>query len=185
MLHFLPEWYVIHYDRSAAILQYAAAGILGGVTQFVQHAEGAAYIKGLETDTKLRSTTTTSIVRMLEGKTAASILATLDDQIRTGCTTFYTCPPSTPALGTSWLGTPADAPGDESPTALLDGVRKIVRKSLLAVLPPRRSYVMVVHRALRYLCGLCGLCGLKTFPFSSSGASSGHGGHSGGGDGGG
>jgi hypothetical protein len=84
-----------------------------------------------------------------------------------------------PALVTLWLGSPANATGVKLPTTLPDGVSGTVPKSLFAVLPPRHSYVMVVHRALRCLYGL------ETLPFSSSGASSGHGGHGGGGDGGG
>jgi hypothetical protein len=54
MLHFLVERYITHYGWFAALLQYVAAGLLGDVTQYAQHAEEAMCSKGLETDTKLR-----------------------------------------------------------------------------------------------------------------------------------
>jgi hypothetical protein len=53
MLYLLPEWYIMHYGWSAAVLQYAAAGLLKDVAQYAQHAKRAVYMKGLETDLRL------------------------------------------------------------------------------------------------------------------------------------
>jgi hypothetical protein len=53
-LHYLPEWYITRYGWFAALLQYVAAGLLGDVAPYIKHAEEAVYIKGLETDSKLR-----------------------------------------------------------------------------------------------------------------------------------
>jgi hypothetical protein len=52
-LHFLPEWHITHYGWFAALLQYVAAGLLGDVTLYTQHAEGAMHIKDPETDMEL------------------------------------------------------------------------------------------------------------------------------------
>jgi hypothetical protein len=34
MSHFLPEWYIAHYGWSAAVLQYAGAGLLNDVAHY-------------------------------------------------------------------------------------------------------------------------------------------------------
>jgi hypothetical protein len=80
MLHFLPEWYIIRYGWFAALLQYVPTGLLGDVAHLAQHAEGAVYIKGPETDTKLWGTTSPSLVRRLEGKTVSALLAELKER---------------------------------------------------------------------------------------------------------
>jgi hypothetical protein len=67
-----------------------------------------------------------------------------------------------PAPGTSWFDALANAPGAEVADVFVDGVRKIIPQSLVAVLPPRYSYVMGIDRALRCLCGP------ETFPYTSS-----------------
>jgi hypothetical protein len=154
MLHFLPEWHTAHYGRSA-ILQYISAGLLDDVSPYTQHAEGAVHINGFETDMKQWGTTSLSIVRMLEGKTVSALLAELEEQHPV----YYRLRLSVkPAPGTSWFDALANAHGSKFAHVLVDGVRKIVLRSLLAVLRPRHLYVMAVYRALRYLWGL------ETFP---------------------
>jgi hypothetical protein len=83
--------------------------------------------------------TSPSIVQMLEGKTAASTLATLNTNDQNPDRVYYLLYTHSVdrALGTSWLDTLANAPGAESPAALVNGVKKTVLKSLLAVLPAR------------------------------------------------
>jgi hypothetical protein len=154
-LHYLPEWYITRYGWFAALLQYVAAGLLSDVTQYAQHAEGAVYTKGLETHMKQWGTTSLSIVRMLEGKTVSALLAELEEQHPV----YYRLRLSVkPAPGTSWFDALANAPGSKFAHVLVDGVRKIVPRSLLAVPRPRHLYVMVVYRALRYHWAL------ETFP---------------------
>jgi hypothetical protein len=116
--------------------------------------------------------TSPSFVQMLEGRTAASTLATLNTNDQNSDRVYYLSYTHSvaPDPSTSWLDTLANVTGAESPAALVDGVGKIVPKSLLPVLPPRNPYVMVVYCVLRYLCGL------ETFPLLSSAANGGHGG---------
>jgi hypothetical protein len=101
-------------------------------------------------------TTSLSIVRMLEGKTVSALLAELEEQHPV----YYRLRLSVkPTPGTSWFDALANAPGSKFAHVLVDGVRKIVPRSLLAVPRPRHLYVVVVYRALRYLWGL------ETFPY--------------------
>jgi hypothetical protein len=65
------------------------------------------------------------------------------------CITASGCP-SSPLRGTSWFDALANAPGSKFAHVLVNGVRKIALRSLLAVPRLRHLYVMVVYRALRY-----------------------------------
>jgi hypothetical protein len=112
MLRSLPDSYITHYGWSAAILQHAAAGLLGDVAPYAQHAEGAVYIKGFETDMKLWGATSLSIIQMLEGKTISALLAKLDDQNPVHYRLHQLS--VDPALATSWLDALAYAPRAQS-----------------------------------------------------------------------
>jgi hypothetical protein len=118
--------------------------------------EEAVHIKVPETDTNLWGTTSPWLVRMLEGKTVSALLEELEEQSQTYWRLYQLT--VEPAPGTSWLDALANAPGAKFAHVLVDGVRKIVPRSLLAVPRPRHPYVMVVYRVLRYLWGL------ETFP---------------------
>jgi hypothetical protein len=147
-LHFLPECHITHYGWFTALLQYVPTGLLGDVAQ---HAEGAVYTKGLETHMKQWATTSLSIVRMLEGKTVSALLAEREEQHPV----YYRLRLSVKlAPGTSWFDALANAPRSKFAHVLVNGIRKIVPRSLLAVPRPRHLYVMVVYRVLRYLWGL-------------------------------
>jgi hypothetical protein len=141
MLRSLPESYITHYGWSAAILQYAAPVLLGDVAPYAQHAEGTVYIKGLEKNMKLWGATSLSIVPILEGRTISALLAKLEDENPVHYRLHQLS--VDPALATSWLDALAYASGAQSSNVPVDGVRKIVPQSFLAVLP-RHPYIMVV-----------------------------------------
>jgi hypothetical protein len=97
---------------------------------------------------------------MLEGKTVSALLAELEEQSQT----YYRLYQLTvePAPGTSWLDALANAPGAKFANVFVYGVRKIIPRSLVVVVPLRHPYVMGIDRALRYLCGP------ETFPYTPS-----------------
>jgi hypothetical protein len=89
---------------------------------------------------------------MLEGKTSGSIIASVHEKNPDPVYYHLHTHPTDPTPGTSWLEALANASGDDSIVSLFDGVKKVIPKPILAVLPPRHSYVTVFYLALRRVC---------------------------------
>jgi hypothetical protein len=152
MLHFLPECHITHYGWFAADHQYAAAGLLGDFTKSTQHAEGGVYIKGLETDMELWGTTSPSFDQILGGKAISALLGELEERNPVYYRLYQLS--GEPAPGTSWLDARRThlEPSPSTSSWVRSG-RLYSTLSWLLYLR-RHPYVMVVYRALRYLCGL-------------------------------
>jgi hypothetical protein len=140
MLHLLPEWYIICYGWFAALLQYVVARLLGDVTPYTQHAEGAVHINGLKTDMKHRGTTSTSLNLMLEGKDISTLLAKLEER--------------NPVYYRLYQLSVEPRTGERT--------RNQVSRRPRGWAEEDHIYVMVIYRALRCLCGP------ETFPYTPS-----------------